>query len=88
MGTPIMRLDDVQWDGVPNTLETLDLWGVKPLVHMVESVLLEVDEEPGHFLINEIGAKVQDLSTAINRLAATYREDAKELGSKTENDRR
>ena len=78
MGTPIMRLDDVQWDGVPNTLETLDLWGVKPLVHMVESVLLEVDEEPGHFLINEIGAKVQDLSTAINRLAATYREDAKE----------
>ena len=51
---------------------------------MIEAALLEVDDGPGHFLINEIGTKVQDLSTALNRLMDTYEEDAKELGSKTD----
>ena len=89
MGASIIRIDGIQWDmGVPNTLGELDLWGVKPLIPMIEAALLEVDEEPGHFLINEIGVKVQDVSTAINRLAASYGENAEELGSKTENDRR
>lgn len=79
MGTSIMRLDEVEWDrGVPNTLDALNMWGVKPLILLIEAALAEVDEEPGHFLVNEIGQKAQDLSTVINKLAATYEEDAKE----------
>ena len=79
MGAAIVRLDEIVWDrGVPNTLLYLDLWGVKPLIPMIEAALLEVDDGPGHFLINEIGTKVQDLSTALNRLMDTYEKDAEE----------
>ena len=79
MGAAIVRLDEIEWDrGVPNTLLYLDLWGVKPLIPMIEAALLEVDDGPGHFLINEIGTKVQDLSTALNRLMDTYEKDAEE----------
>ena len=38
MGASIVRIDDVEWDGnVPNTLGELDLWGVKPLIPMIEA---------------------------------------------------
>ena len=86
MGAEIVRLDEIEWDGnVPDTLLYLDLWGVKPLIPMIEAALLEVDDGPNHFLINEIGVKVQDLSTALNRLIDTYKEYAE--GQETGGDR-
>ena len=38
MGASIVRIDDVEWDvNVHNTLVELDLWGVKPLIPMIEA---------------------------------------------------
>ncbi|MBN1843062.1 MAG: hypothetical protein JW883_12390 [Deltaproteobacteria bacterium] len=73
MDDQIMRLDEISHEGNTDVLTGLNLWGIRPLIPMVNAAILNLDvpREPDQdtlLMLNLIGERLQDLATTINRL--------------------
>ncbi|MBN1841672.1 MAG: hypothetical protein JW883_05245 [Deltaproteobacteria bacterium] len=77
MDDQIVRLDKIKYEK-DSFLTDLNLWGVRPLITMINAAILNLDEpgEPDHdtlLMLNLIGERLQDLATTINRLSEEER---------------
>jgi|GEM_PF-3806073 len=73
MDDQIMRLDEISHKGNTDVLTELNLWGIRPLIPMINAAILTLDG-PGEpcqntiLMLNLIGERLQDLAATINRL--------------------